>query len=145
MRVTLDSENGVIAQYVHDCICNRMETEVLLSYSEFIGGTADAIRFDRDQQILYVFDLKTGDKKTSLSQVILYAALWCLIWHVDPLSIDFDLRIYSNTHSQRLISGEEPDDEEPVSQKVSNAARQITYVQSVADEILAEESANGTV
>lgn len=137
IKTPLDNSNGVIATYVRDCIDFDMSTEHTLTYSEDIGGTADAIRFDDYNNRLYVFDLKTGDRKTSIDQVVIYAALWCLLHYVNPLSITFDLRVYSRSHPQRLVSGDEQD-EMLVSQRVYDAAESIKYVQSVIDEAIAE-------
>ena len=137
MRTPLDPSNGIISVYVKDCIAYEMDTEVSLMYSEDIGGTADALKFDMAEGILRISDLKTGERKASIAQVVLYAALWCLINRVDPMSIGYDLRIYGHT-SQRLASGFEKEDEELVCEKVNDAAVHIKYVQSVIDEISLE-------
>lgn len=138
MKTPLDESNGIIATYVKDCIDYDMDTEVTMMFSEDIGGTADAIHFDEFNGILYVFDLKTGDRKTSLSQVVIYATLWCLINRIEPMTLKYDLRIYSRTHFQRLVSGEESDGEPLVAQRVYDAAEQIKYVQSIINETITE-------
>ena len=137
MRTPLDPSNGIISAYVRDCIDFGMDTEVSLMYSEDIGGTADALKFDMCNSILRISDLKTGERKASIAQVVLYAALWCLINRVNPMSIGYDLRIYGHT-SQRLASGEEKEGEELVCEKVNDAAVHIQYVQSIIDEIAVE-------
>lgn len=137
MKTPLDPSNGVISTYVRDCIEYDMNTEVQMMYSEDIGGTADALHYDQAANRLYVFDLKTGDRKTSINQVIIYAALWCLTNYHNALSMTFDLRIYSKTHPQRLVSGEE-DDEVLVAQRVYDVCEQIIYVQSIIDETIRE-------
>lgn len=138
MRTPLDSSNGIISKYVKDCIELGMETEVTLTYSQDIGGTADAIRYDPVSNTLYVFDLKTGDRKTSIFQVVLYAALWCRTRYFEPMSLNYDLRVYSQNHFQRIASGEEPEGEELVAVRVNDAAEHITYVQSVIDDCIEE-------
>lgn len=137
MKTPLDKSNGIIATYVQDCIDMDMTTEHTMMYSDDIGGTADAIHYDEYANRLFVFDLKTGDRKTSIDQVVIYAALWCLQHYANPLAMTFDLRVYSRTHPQRLVSGEETD-EMLVSQRVYDAAESIKYVQSVIDETMNE-------
>ena len=64
--------------FVNDAIAARMDSEVLLYYSDNCFGTADAIKFDEDNNALYIFDLKTGDSKPSFKQLHIYCALFCL-------------------------------------------------------------------
>ena len=71
-----------------------MDSEVVLYYSENCFGTADAICFRND--ILRVHDLKTGETKTHMEQLMIYAALFCLEYKVKPGEIQIILRIYQN-------------------------------------------------
>ena len=64
--------------FVNDAIAARMDSEVLLYYSDNCFGTADAIKFDEDNNALYIYDLKTGDSKPSFKQLYIYCALFCL-------------------------------------------------------------------
>lgn len=90
--------------YINDCIGYRMETEVVLFYSWYAFGTADAIQFRKEFRedtgeevfVLRIFDLKTGTSPASVVQLQAYAALFCLEYDVKPMVIDFDLRIYQN-------------------------------------------------
>ena len=82
-----------------------MESEKVLHYSDNAFGTADAISF-RDN-VLKIFDLKTGMTKTSFKQLM-------YMWHysvwsteVDPRTIEIETRIYQ--HSSFEVSIPEPD------------------------------------
>lgn len=80
--------------YVNDSIKFNMIPEKQLYYSEEFRGTADAITVDSDN-ILRIHDLKTGVVKTSLHQLEIYAALFCLDFGCDPDEFDgIELRIY---------------------------------------------------
>lgn len=80
--------------YVNDAIGFRMETEVVLFYSERFFGTADAISFRNN--VLRIHDLKTGKTPVHMEQLMIYAALFCLEYKVKPGDIKIELRIYQN-------------------------------------------------
>ena len=80
--------------YVNDAIGYRMTSEQILYYSDNCFGTADTISFHRNK--LRVHDLKTGVTQTSEHQLEVYAALFCLEYHVRPFDIETELRIYQN-------------------------------------------------
>ena len=86
-----------IYAYVNDAIGFKMNTEVVLFYSERFFGTADAISF-RDN-MLRIHDLKTGKVgkiEDHMEQLEIYAALFCLEYKVKPGEIDMELRVYKN-------------------------------------------------
>lgn len=83
-----------IYAYVNDAIGYRMETEVVLFYSERFFGTADAISFRNN--LLRIHDLKTGKHPANMEQLEVYAALFCLEYKVKPIDIKMELRIYQN-------------------------------------------------
>ena len=83
-----------IYAYVNDAIGYRMNTEVVLYYSDRFFGTADAISF-RDG-LLRIHDLKTGKLPVHMEQLEIYAALFCLEYRVKPGDIQIELRIYQN-------------------------------------------------
>lgn len=83
-----------IYAYVNDAIGFRMDTEVVLYYSDRFFGTADAISF-RDG-FLRIHDLKTGKLPVHMEQLEIYAALFCLEYKVKPGDIQIELRIYQN-------------------------------------------------
>lgn len=80
--------------YVNDAIGFKMNTEVVLFYSEHFFGTADAISFRNN--VLRIHDLKTGVTPVHMEQLMIYAALFCLEYKVKPEDIEMELRIYQN-------------------------------------------------
>ena len=83
-----------IYAYVNDAIGFKMSTEVVLFYSERFFGTADAICFRNN--CLRIHDLKTGQTKVHMEQLMIYAALFCLEYKIRPGDIEIELRIYQN-------------------------------------------------
>ena len=83
-----------IYAYVNDAIGFKMDTEVVLFYSERFFGTADAISFRNG--MLRIHDLKTGKTTVHMEQLMIYAALFCLEYKVKPEEIEMELRIYQN-------------------------------------------------
>lgn len=81
--------------YVNDAIGFKMNTEVVLYYSDYFFGTADAISFRNG--MLRIHDLKTGKIgkiESHLEQLEIYAALFCLEYKVKPSEINMELRVY---------------------------------------------------
>ena len=83
-----------IYSYVNDAIGFKMNTEVVLYYSDRFFGTADAISFRNN--MLRIHDLKTGKTPVHMEQLLVYAALFCLEYRIKPGEIDMQLRIYQN-------------------------------------------------
>ena len=83
-----------IYAYVNDAIGFKMNTEVVLYYSDRFFGTADAICFRNDT--LRIHDLKTGKTPVHMEQLMIYAALFCLEYKIKPNDIEIELRIYQN-------------------------------------------------
>ena len=89
--------NKTLYAYVNDAIGYKMDTEVVLFYSERFFGTADAISFRNG--MLRIHDLKTGQVgkiESHIEQLEVYAALFCLEYKVKPGEIDIELRVYKN-------------------------------------------------
>lgn len=86
--------NKTIYAYVNDAIGFKMSTEVVLYYSDYFFGTADAISFRNN--FLRIHDLKTGVTPVHMEQLEIYAALFCLEYKVKPGDIEMELRIYQN-------------------------------------------------
>lgn len=84
--------------YVNDAIGFRMDTEVVLFYSPHFFGTADTITF-RDN-VLRIHDLKTGEERASMEQLMVYAALFCLEYKIRPSDILIELRLYQSNNVQ---------------------------------------------
>ena len=85
--------------YVNDAIGFKMSTEVVLYYSDYFFGTADAICFRKNT--LRIHDLKTGVSSNTkieshMEQLLVYAALFCLEYKMKPGEINIELRVYKN-------------------------------------------------
>lgn len=86
-----------LCAYVNDAIGYKMDTEVVLFYSERFFGTADVICFRNG--MLRIHDLKTGKIgkiESHMEQLEIYAALFCLEYKVKPGDIQIELRVYKN-------------------------------------------------
>lgn len=86
-----------LTAYVNDAIGFGMSTEVVLFYSPRFFGTADAICFKNG--VLRIHDLKTGNSgriEDHIEQLLVYAALFCLEYHIRPGEIEIELRVYKN-------------------------------------------------
>ena len=94
LKIKQPKSKRTLYAYVNDAIGYKLDTEVVLFYSERFFGTADAIGF-RDG-VLRIHDLKTGKTAVHMEQLEIYAALFCLEYKVKPSDIDIELRIYQN-------------------------------------------------
>lgn len=83
-----------VKSYVNDAIGYKMYTEVILYYTDDFFGTADALIFSN--KCLRIHDLKTGTTPAHIEQLLGYAALYCIEYKVNPMNIDFELRVYQN-------------------------------------------------
>ena len=96
LRIKQARSKKTLCAYVNDAIGFGMETERVLYYSDHFYGTADAICFDEKSQFLRIHDLKTGKHPAKIEQLLVYAALFCLEYRMDPFAIGMELRIYQN-------------------------------------------------
>lgn len=96
LKVKLPKSKKTLNMYVNDAIGYNMKPEVVLYFSEHCFGTADTIDFNKKQSKLRIHDLKTGTSKTSMSQLEVYTALFCLEYNISPPAIQTELRIYQN-------------------------------------------------
>lgn len=100
MGVKLARSSKTLNLYVNDAIGYRMDCEVVLFYSRNAFGTADAISFRKkpgsDMWLLRIHDLKTGVNPTTMRQLEVYAAYFCLEYGYKPAEIEIELRIYQN-------------------------------------------------
>lgn len=110
----LSAHQGTLGMFINDVIEADMESEQVLFYSEHCFGTADAISFKRKK--LRIYDLKTGRGKTSVHQLEVYAALFCLEYGVDPYGIRMELRIYQDDQVQ--IYDGDPEDVQYIMNKI---------------------------
>lgn len=100
--------------YVNDAIGFKMDTEVVLFYSERFFGTADAICFRNGK--LRIHDLKTGKTPVHMEQLMVYAALFCLEYRLKPGEIEIELRIYQN--DEIIYHEPEADEIAPIMDKI---------------------------
>lgn len=103
-----------LSAYVNDAIGFKMDTEVVLFYSENFFGTADAISFRNNT--LRIHDLKTGSNPVKMEQLEIYAALFCLEYKIKPGEIKMELRIYQN--DEVLIHNPTAEDILPIMDKI---------------------------
>lgn len=94
LGVKLSKADKTLSMYVTDAIGYKMNVEQPLYYSDNCFGTADTISFRRNT--LRIHDLKTGITLTSVRQLEVYAALFCLEYGTSPFEIGIELRIYQN-------------------------------------------------
>lgn len=95
-------EDSTVGFYVNECIRHGMSPEVVLYYSDNCFGTADAI--DLQGNVLKIFDLKTGNSRTSEHQLEVYSAIFCLEYGFDPYTLAFDLRIFQNGEARCYVA-----------------------------------------
>lgn len=84
--------------YVNDAIGYKMTPEVVLFHSDNWFGTADTISF-RDN-FLRIHDYKSGVTPAHVEQLEIYAALFCVEYHIKPENIKMELRLYQNNEIQ---------------------------------------------
>lgn len=124
LKLKQPDTNQTICRYINDAIGFRMDVEVVLYYSDYVFGTADAICF-RDN-VLRIHDLKTGEEPASMEQLLVYAALFCLEYKIKPGTIKFELRIYQN--DQVFTS-------EPTAEDILPVMDHIVHMTKVLDEM----------
>lgn len=90
----LPKSKKTLNMYVNDAIGYKMTPEQVLFYSENCFGTADTIAFRNG--MLRIHDYKSGVIPAHMEQLEVYAALFCLEYHVKPSDIEMELRIYQN-------------------------------------------------
>lgn len=88
------ANSKTLNKYVNDAIGFRMTPEQTLYYSVNCYGTADAIKFHKNE--LRIHDLKTGVTPASFRQLCIYTALFCLEYKANIHDIEVILRIYQN-------------------------------------------------
>lgn len=93
-KTKLPDEPVTLNMYVNDAIDFGLSPEVVLRYSEFCFGTADAINYQSGE--LRIHDLKTGITPAHIEQLQIYAALFCLEYGYKPSDIHTVLRLYQS-------------------------------------------------
>lgn len=111
LKIKQSRARNTLSMYVNDAIGFQMETEVVLFYSEYFYGTADAISFRKN--FLRIHDLKTGENPADMKQVFVYMALFCLEYGIDPRKLaGMEGRIYQN--DEIVIANPTADDIIPI-------------------------------
>lgn len=100
-KIKLANHKKALNQFVNDAIGFDMTPEMILFYSDNCFGTADAILFENN--ILRIHDLKTGLSKASFNQLLVYCALFCLEYEVNPYKITCVCRIYQYAGFEEII------------------------------------------
>ena len=105
LRRKQPKSKDTICMFVNDAIGYSMTPEQPLYYSENCFGTADAISFNKN--LLRIHDLKTGVTPASMTQLEVYASIFCLEYGYDPKDIDMELRIYQS--NEKIIEIPDPE------------------------------------
>lgn len=100
LGVKLAKNKNTLNQFVNDAIGYKMNAEQPLYYSDNCFGTADAISFRKN--FLRIHDLKTGAVPASMTQLMVYAAIFCLEYGYLPDEIEIELRIYQFNEVETL-------------------------------------------
>lgn len=103
-----------IKSYINDGIGFRMTTEQPLYFSDYFFGTADTICY-RDK-FLRIHDLKSGSTVAHIEQLLIYAALFCIEYKIQPEEIETELRIYQN--GEVLCNNPDPDEVRLIMDKI---------------------------
>lgn len=120
----LPRSEKTLNMYVNDAIGFKMIPEQILVYSDNCFGTADAILFRNN--FLRIHDLKTGVIPAHMEQLLIYASLFCLEYHVKPGEIEMELRIYQNNDVQ--IANPTAEDIVPIMDKIITADKIIKKI-----------------
>lgn len=129
LRQKLPKSTKTINQFVNDSIGYKMHSEKILYFSDNCYGTADSISFKNN--LLRVFDLKTGVIPANIKQLLIYAALFCLEYKIKPSDIDIELRIYQN--DEVLVHNPEADEIVPIMDKIKTFDRIINDIKKEDD------------
>lgn len=111
--------------YINDAIGYKMTPEQILFYSDNCFGTADAISFRKN--VLRIHDLKTGETKANVTQLEIYAAIFCLEYKQNPNDIEIELRIYQS--NEIFIHVPDPKDILYIMQKIIDSDKIIESMQ----------------
>lgn len=125
LGIKLPKSKKTLNMYVNDAIGFQMTPEQPLYFSENCFGTADTISFRNN--FLRIHDLKSGATPAHMEQLIIYAALFCLEYDVDPFKIDIELRIYQS--DEMIIENPDPNDIRTVMDKIVFFDKRLSMLQ----------------
>ena len=126
LRQKLPRTNLTLNMYVNDAIGYRMTPEQVLYYSDNCFGTADSISFK--DGLLRIHDLKTGTTIAHMEQLLIYDALFCLEYKIDPSKIQIENRIYQN--DEKIIATPDDEDIRPIMERIISADKIINNVKN---------------
>lgn len=127
LGVKLQRSKKTLNMYVNDAIGYKMTPEQILYFSDNCFGTADAISFRKN--LLRIHDLKTGEIPAHMEQLEVYAALFCLEYHIQPSKIDMELRIYQN--DEIVIHSPTVEDIAPIMDKIITFDKRLQELKEV--------------
>lgn len=120
--------------YINDAIGFKMTPEQPLFYSWNCFGTCDAISYRLDPNtgcyMLRIHDLKTGSTRTNMYQLMIYVAIFCFEYDVNPAEIDIELRIYKSDQIEVY---------EPGLDEIIKIMEQIKFMDNLIDTLEKEE------
>lgn len=122
----LPRSQKTLNMYVNDAIGFKMTPEQVLYYSDNCFGTADTISFRNG--LLRIHDLKTGITPANMSQLMVYAALFCLEYRMKPSDIEMELRIYQS--DEVVYHNPEVDEIAPIMDKIVTFDKLINRMKS---------------
>lgn len=96
LKQKLPRSERTLNRYVNDAIGFGMTPEQPLFFSFNCFGTADAIKFTEKTMELLISDLKNGIHRSSMRQLEIYSAIFCLEYGYEPEDLTIVLRIYQN-------------------------------------------------
>lgn len=128
LGVKMPRTNRTLDSYINDALGYRMTPEQILFYSDNAFGTVDAISFRKE--LLRIHDLKTGVTPSSMHQLWIYAALFCLEYGVRPNDIAMEFRIYQN--NDIVIDSPDPEDIIYIMEKIKTFDRRINELRMEA-------------
>lgn len=124
----LPRSTKALNMFVNDAIGYNMASEQILYYSDNCYGTADAISF-RDNK-LRIHDLKTGVTPGHMEQLYIYAALFCLEYHLRPEDIEMELRLYQGNEISATV---------PAPEDISNIMKKIVRFDKLIEDYNKEQ------
>lgn len=122
----LAGRKSALSRFVNESIGHGLTPDVILMYSFNCYGTADALGF-RDKT-LRVHEYKSGESGSE-EQPMIYTALFCLEYDVDPYDINIIIAMYK---------GFEPYEFEPDPDKIVEIMRVIVEFDPILDELKKE-------
>ena len=124
LGVKMEDVPKTLNLYINDAIGYRMSPEQILYYSDNAFGSVDTIMFRKGR--LRIHDLKTGQTKSSMHQLEVYVALFCLEYEESPMKIEIDLAIYQ--HNRIYPHKPDPDVIIHIMDKIKTFDRRITQM-----------------